>query len=54
MTLRAFDVRSASAFDELELLSNDGSLWARDDFFRKGPQEVWGDSMYQVILALHG
>lgn len=38
-------------FDELALLSNDGSLWTKDSSFRKGPQEAFGDPMYQVLLA---
>ncbi|KAF3040312.1 hypothetical protein E8E12_007633 [Didymella heteroderae] len=49
LTLREFDIRSA--FDELASLSNDGSLWTKDSSFQKGPQEVFGDPMYQVLLA---
>ncbi|KAJ8109432.1 hypothetical protein OPT61_g7458 [Boeremia exigua] len=49
LTLREFDVRAA--FDELPLLSNDGSMWTKDSSFQRGPQEVFGDPMYQVLLA---
>ena len=49
LTAREFDIRAA--YDELDTLSNDGSLWTRDSSFRKGPQEVYGEEMYQVLLA---
>lgn len=49
LTLREFDIRSA--FDELASLGNDGSLWTKDKSFQKGPQEAFGDPMYQVLLA---
>jgi acid phosphatase len=49
LTLREFDIRSA--FEDLPLLSNDGTLWTKDKSFRKGPQKVFGDDMYQILLA---
>ncbi|OAL56575.1 cytochrome P450 [Pyrenochaeta sp. DS3sAY3a] len=49
VTIREFDIRAA--YDELHTLSNDGSLWAKDDSFRKGPQKVFDDDMYQILLA---
>ncbi|CAG5158174.1 uncharacterized protein ALTATR162_LOCUS5022 [Alternaria atra] len=49
MTIREFEVRSV--FEELETLSTDGTLWAKEASFRKGPQEAFGDPMYQVLLA---
>jgi acid phosphatase len=49
LTLREFDIRTA--FDELEFLKDDGTLWTKDSSFRKGPQEAFGEPMYQVLLA---
>lgn len=49
MTLREFDVRAA--YDELGELAQDGSLWAAEPNFRKGPQEVFGERMHQILLA---
>ena len=49
LTLREFNVQSA--FDELASLTNDGTFWTRNKSFQKGPQEVFGDPMYQVLLA---
>lgn len=49
LTLREFDIRAT--YDELGALSNDGSLWAKDASFRRGPQEVFGETMYQTLLA---
>lgn len=49
MTLREFDFKAA--YDELGSLMGDGSLWARDSSFRKGPQEVFGERMHQILLA---
>lgn len=49
MTLREFEI--TGAFDELGSLMDDGSLWAKDDTFRKGPQKIFGEEMYQVLLA---
>lgn len=49
MTLREFEIKSA--FDELDSLKNDGSLWTKDPSWRKGPQETFGEEMYQVLLA---
>lgn len=48
LTLREFDIRSA--FDELTSVREDGSFWTKDGSFRKGPQKVFGDEMYQVLL----
>lgn len=49
LTLREFDVRAA--LEDLDALANDGTLWTKDSSFRQGPQEVFGDPMYQVLLA---
>ncbi|OCK83786.1 cytochrome P450 [Lepidopterella palustris CBS 459.81] len=49
LTLRMFDVRAA--YGELDKLSGDGSLWAKDKAGRKGVQETWGEEAYQVLLA---
>jgi cytochrome P450 len=49
LTLREFDVRAA--YDELATLDNDGSLWSKDPSFKKGPQKVFGEDMYQILLA---
>jgi len=49
MTLREFDIRSA--YDELNTLMNDGTMWAKDSSYRKGPQEVFGERMHQILLG---
>ncbi|KAF2003819.1 cytochrome P450 [Amniculicola lignicola CBS 123094] len=49
MTIREFDIRSA--FDELDTLDTDGSLWAADQSFKKGVQKCFDDEMYQILLA---
>jgi cytochrome P450 len=49
MTLREFNFKAA--YDELDSLMNDGTLWARDPSFRKGPQEAFGERMHQILLA---
>jgi cytochrome P450 len=49
MTVREFDFKAA--YDELDSLMGDGTLWARDESFRKGPQEVFGERMHQILLA---
>jgi cytochrome P450 len=49
MTVREFEIRTA--YEELGSLMQDGSLWAKDDSFRKGPQKVFGEEMYQILLA---
>jgi hypothetical protein len=49
MTLREFDFKAA--YDELDSLKEDGTLWANDASFRKGPQEVFGERMHQILLA---
>lgn len=49
LTIREFDIKAA--YDELNTLSSDGSLWAKDHSFRKGPQQVFGEDMYQILLA---
>ncbi|KAF2275080.1 cytochrome P450 [Westerdykella ornata] len=49
MTVREFDV--STAFDELESLSNDGSIWNSVKGRLDGPQECFGDEMYQILLA---
>lgn len=49
MTVREFDIKAV--YEELASLTNDGTLWAKDPTFREGPQEVFGESMYQILLA---
>ncbi|CAO2657275.1 Nn.00g034010.m01.CDS01 [Neocucurbitaria sp. VM-36] len=49
LTVREFDIRAA--YDELATLSKDGTLWAQDSSFRNGPQEVFGEEMYQILLV---
>jgi len=49
MTLREFDIRSA--YDELNKLMNDGTMWAKDSSYRRGPQEVFGERMHQILLG---
>jgi cytochrome P450 len=49
MTLREFDFKAA--YDELGSLMEDGTLWAKDASFRKGPQEAFGERMHQIFLA---
>jgi cytochrome P450 len=49
MTIREFDFKVA--YDELDSLMGDGTLWARDGSFRKGPQEIFGERMHQILLA---
>lgn len=49
LTVREFDVRTT--YDELGALSNDGTLWAKDTSFQNGPQKVFDEDMYQILLA---
>ncbi|KAF2823462.1 cytochrome P450 [Ophiobolus disseminans] len=49
MTLREFEFKAA--YDELEPLMGDGSLWTTDSSYQKGPQEVFGERMYQVLFG---
>ncbi|KAH7127134.1 putative P450 monooxygenase [Dendryphion nanum] len=50
MTIREFDIRGA--YEELGALNEDGSLWANDASFKKGPQTIFGDEpAYQILLA---
>jgi cytochrome P450 len=49
MTIREFDFRVA--YDELDSLMGDGTLWAKDGSFRNGPQEIFGERMHQILLA---
>jgi cytochrome P450 len=49
MTLREFEVKEA--YEDLEELMGDGSLWARDGSFRKGEMVVYGERMHQILLA---
>jgi hypothetical protein len=49
MTIREFDIRST--YDELEAVSNDGSLWAKEKSTKGGVQEAFGDPAYQILLA---
>ncbi|KAL6705889.1 hypothetical protein ACN47E_006349 [Coniothyrium glycines] len=49
LTLREFDIKAT--YDELQTLDNDGTLWSEDPSFKKGPQKVFGEEMYQILLA---
>lgn len=49
LTVREFDIKTA--FDELYKLDNDNTLWANEKSWKTGPQECFGDEMYQVLLA---
>ena len=49
LTVREFDIRAA--FDELDSLRNDGSMWAAWNGSAAGPQTYYGDEMYQVLMA---
>jgi hypothetical protein len=49
LTIREYDIRAA--FDELDKLDGDGSIWATFGASKKGPQECYGDRMYQVLMA---
>jgi hypothetical protein len=50
LTVREFDVKGA--YEDLGELSGDGSLWdQKDKSYKTGPQEVFGDRAYQVLLA---
>lgn len=49
MTAREFDVKGA--YDELDALGRDGSLWAADKSQKRGVQECFGDEAYQILLA---
>ncbi|KAF2681297.1 cytochrome P450 [Lentithecium fluviatile CBS 122367] len=48
LTVREFDIRAA--YDELDALANDGSLWAAWRGSKSGLQEYYGDPMYQVLM----
>ena len=50
MVVRSFDFEAA--YDRLEELKNDGSLYALDESWRKGIQEVDGEVAYQVSSAV--
>jgi cytochrome P450 len=49
MTLREFEFKTS--YEELGSLMGDGTLWARDNSFRSGPMEVYGERMHQILLA---
>ncbi|KAF2488880.1 cytochrome P450 monooxygenase-like protein [Lophium mytilinum] len=49
LVVRLFDFKAA--YDELDLLKGDGTLWAGSEQGRQGVQEVWGDEAYQVLYA---
>ena len=49
LTIREFDVKGA--FDELDSMNEDGTLWVRDASFKGGVQTLFGDPAYQVLLA---
>lgn len=49
LTIREFDVHAA--YDEVDALSSDNSLWAKLPSSRTGPQQIFGDDMWQTLLA---
>ncbi|KAF2795515.1 cytochrome P450 [Melanomma pulvis-pyrius CBS 109.77] len=49
LTIREFNIRSA--YNELDTLSKDGSLWAAEKGWKRGPQECFGEEAYQILLA---
>lgn len=49
LTVREFDIRAA--YDEVDALRNDGSMWAAWQGSKSGPQNYYGDEMYQVLMA---
>jgi hypothetical protein len=49
LTVREFDI--SAAYDELDSLRNDGSMWAAWKGSTSGPQTYYGDEMYQVLMG---
>lgn len=49
LTVREFDIKGA--YDELDALAEDGTLWAKESSWKTGPQEIFDDPAYQVLLA---
>ena len=49
LTVREFDI--TSRYEELALLEQDGSMYAKEGNWKKGPQECFGDDAYQILLA---
>lgn len=49
LTIREYAI--AAAFDELGVLDGDGSIWASFGASKSGPQECYGERMYQVLMA---
>jgi cytochrome P450 len=49
LTVREFDIRGA--YDEVDALQEDGTLWAQEKSWKTGPQEIFDDPAYQVLLA---
>ncbi|KAF2192569.1 cytochrome protein [Zopfia rhizophila CBS 207.26] len=49
LTVREFDVKAA--YNELDALSKDGSMWASEKSQKKGPQKCFDDDAYQILLA---
>ncbi|KAL5431247.1 hypothetical protein PMIN06_012358 [Paraphaeosphaeria minitans] len=49
LTIREYDI--AAAFDALDALDGDGSIWASFGASKSGPQECYGERMYQVLMA---
>lgn len=49
LTIREYDVRAC--FEELEAVQGDGSIWAGFGASKAGPQECYGERMYQVLMA---
>ena len=49
LTVREFDIRAA--YDELDSLRGDGSMWGAWMGSATGMQSYYGDEMYQVLMA---
>lgn len=49
LTIREFDI--TAAYDEVDKLNGDGSIYDRYGTARSGPQECYGERMYQVLMA---
>lgn len=49
LTVRQFDFEIA--FDRLDELAGDGSIFAKDPRYRIGRQDLDGEEAYQVLIA---
>lgn len=49
MTVREFDIKAA--YNELDALKHDGTLWADDQSQKRGPQQCFDDEAYQILMV---